>query len=72
MKKIIEGRFGVIKPVTKKEIELLKEHGIIKHKGNVFVNNRGQEIAYYRTRGAAAKIYLEDWYANQAKKLYEN
>ena len=32
MKKIIEGRFGVIKPVTKKEIELLKEHGIIKHK----------------------------------------
>jgi len=41
----------------------LIERGIIKHKGNVYVNKYGNLVGVYRTKGCAKKIYIEDKYA---------
>lgn len=36
----------------------------ISHKG--YVNSKNQPAGFYRTKN---KMYIEDWYANKAKKL---
>ena len=59
----------IIKPITRKEIELLLKKKIIKnsHKGMVDKNNN--LIGYYGTK---SKIYIEDKYVNMAQKLLKD
>lgn len=66
-----ERRFVIIKPVTKDELRALIDAGVIKQRGSIFVNALGVPTAYYRTKGSAARVYLQDQYADQAKLLYE-
>lgn len=60
----------VIKPITRKEINLLLKNKIIRntHKGMIDNNNNNQ-VGYYCTK---TKIYIEDKYVNIARKILKD
>lgn len=59
-----------MKEISKEGIEKLIKAGFIKNTGEGYVNpKKNYRIGYYRTKGAGAKRYIEDFYADMAKKL---
>ena len=59
-----------LKEISKNEIEKLIEAGILKNTGQGYVNpKKNYRVGYYRTKGAGAKRYIEDFYADMAGKL---
>lgn len=48
------------------------DKGIISHKNTHFVDRKGNDVGYYRTKGGAKRIYIQDYFADLAKRLYCN
>lgn len=55
-----------MKEITKEEMELLLNKGIVRNSHHGFVDKNGFIIGFYRTRN---KRYIEDKYIGIAKKL---
>ena len=55
----------VIKPITRKEINLLLKNKIIHNSHNGMVDSNNNPIGYYCTK---TKIYIEDKYVKLARK----
>lgn len=55
-----------MKEVTKKEMEALIDNKVVRNTIKGFVDAKGTEVGFYRTRH---KRYLEDRYVDIAKKL---
>lgn len=53
-----------IKEITKQEIDLLINKGIISNTNRGYVDNKGNDIGFYRTRGVAKKRYVKDKYVD--------
>ena len=53
-----------IKEITKQEMDLLINKGIIINTNRGYVDNKGNDIGFYRTRGVAKKRYVKDKYVN--------
>ncbi len=49
-----------IKEITKQEMNLLITKGIIINTNHGYVDNKGNEIGFYRTKGVARKRYVRD------------
>ena len=64
----MKGRF-YIKEISKQEIQKLLDAGIIRNTHLGYVNQKGNDVGYYRTSGAGHKRYIQDRYADKAKKL---
>lgn len=61
---------NLLKEISKDGIEKLIKAGIIRNTSEGYVNpKKNYRIGYYRTKGAGAKRYIEDFYADMAKKL---
>ena len=59
-----------LKEITKDEIEKLIKVGLLKNTSDGFVNpQKNYRVGYYRTKGAGGRRYIENWYADMAKKL---
>lgn len=69
MEKFVRKDCFIIKQITKQEIQKLLDAGIIKHSHRGYINQNGSHIGYYKTTGAAHKRYIQDLYADKAKKL---
>ena len=52
----------IIKYISKNEIEKLLSEGVIRNTRYGYVNRNGESVGFYRTKGAAAKRYIEDKY----------
>nr|DAE89679.1 MAG TPA: hypothetical protein [Bacteriophage sp.] len=52
----------IIKYISKNEIEKLLSEGVIRNTRRGYVDRRGEQIGYYRTKGVARKRYIEDKY----------
>ena len=69
-----------LKAVSKEEFNILLSRGIIQHRGNIYVNPKRERevsdmsylVGVYRTRSSAMRTYIQDEYADLAKKLYCN
>ena len=59
----------IIKQITKQEIQKLLDAGILRNTHRGYVNRKGNQVGYYRTTGVGHKRYIQDWYADKAKKL---
>ena len=59
----------ILKEISKTDIKKLLEFGIIQNTNKGYVNKSGNRIGYYKTKGAAHKRYIQDWYANKASTL---
>lgn len=59
----------ILKEISKADIKKLLEFGIIQNTNKGYVNKSGNRIGYYKTKGAAHKRYIQDWYANKAATL---
>lgn len=55
-----------MKEVTKEQMELLIKNKVVRNSVKGFVDNRNNEIGFYRTRN---KRYIEDKYVDIAKTL---
>ena len=55
----------IIKPITRKEIDLLLKNKIIRNSHNGMIDNNNNPAGYY---GSKTKIYIEDKYVNIARK----
>lgn len=53
-----------IKEITKQEMDLLINKGIIINTNRGYVDNKGNNIGFYRTKGVARKRYVKDKYVN--------
>lgn len=53
-----------IKQITKQEMDLLINKGIIINTNRGYVDNRRNDIGFYRTRGVAKKRYVKDKYVD--------
>lgn len=53
-----------IKEITKQEMDLLINKGIIINTNHGYVDNKGNDIGFYRTKGVARKRYVKDKYVN--------
>lgn len=53
-----------IKEITKQEMDLLINKGIIINTNHGYVDNKGSDIGFYRTKGVARKRYVKDKYVN--------
>lgn len=58
-----------IKIITKEELQKLIDAGILKNTNRGYVNKKGYTVGFYRTKGAGRKRWIEDWYADKAKKI---
>ena len=59
-----------MKEISKEEIQKLIEKGFLKNPKNGYVNpKKNYRVGYYRTKGAGAKRYIEDFYVDMAKRL---
>lgn len=52
----------IIKQISKSEIEKLLSEGVIRNIRRGYVDRRGEQVGYYRTKGVAQKRYIEDKY----------
>ena len=52
----------IIKQISKSEIEKLLSEGAIRNTRRGYVDQNGEQIGYYRTKGVARKRYIEDKY----------
>lgn len=52
----------IIKYISKNEIEKLLSEGVIRNTRRGYADRNGEHIGYYRTKGGAAKRYIEDKY----------
>lgn len=60
-----------IKPVSKEELNILIKNGIIVRSSNGYIDPETHfVVGHYRTKGGASRVYIEDMYADKAKKLY--
>lgn len=60
-----------IKPVSKEELNILIKNGIIVRSSNGYIDPETHfVVGHYRTKGGAGRVYIEDMYADKAKKLY--
>lgn len=50
-------------------MDLLIKHGIIRNTKHGYVNAKGTEIGYYRTKGSARKRYIQDKYVDILVKI---
>ena len=66
--KLYEGNELIIKDISKEGINYLLENGIIKNSHRGYINAKGEEIGYYRTKGVAKKRKIMDYYADIARK----
>lgn len=55
-----------MKEVKIEEIKVLLKNRIIKNSSKGFINNKGTQIGFYRTRN---KRYMEDSYVDIAREL---
>lgn len=55
-----------MKQITKEEMELLLNNGIVRNSNNGIVDKNGFTVGFYRTRN---KRYIEDKYVGIARKL---
>lgn len=55
-----------MKCITKREMEKLLKHGVIKHSKYGIVNEQGTPTGFYKTR---THRYIEDKYVDIARKL---
>lgn len=55
-------KWKTIKYISKNEIEKLLSEGVIKNTRYGYVNRNGESVGFYRTKGGAAKRYIEDKY----------
>ncbi len=55
-----------IKQISKREMELLLSHGILRNTHKGYVNLKGYHVGHYKT---VHKQYIEDYYADKAKTL---
>lgn len=53
-----------IKEITKQEMDLLINKGIIINTNHGYVDNKGNDIGFYRTKGVAGKRYVKDKYVD--------
>lgn len=53
-----------IKEITKQEMDLLINKGIIINTNHGYVDSKGNDIGFYRTKGVARKRYVKDKYVN--------
>ena len=68
--KYIKKEWIKLKEISREEIEKLIKAGIIKNTGEGYINpKKNYRVGYYRTKGAGGHRYIEDSYANMAKKL---
>ena len=59
-----------LKEISKEGIEKLIKNGFLKNTSKGYVNpKKNYHVGYYRTNGAGAKRYIEDFYADMAEKL---
>lgn len=58
-----------MKPITRKEINLLLKNKIIRNSHNGMIDNNGNPLGYYCSK---TKIYIEDKYVDIAKKLLKD
>lgn len=56
----------IIKPITRKEINILIENGIIHNSYNGIVDSKNNPVGYY---AAKTKVYIEDKYVDIARKI---
>ena len=54
----MKGRF-YIKEISKQEIQKLLDAGIIRNTHLGYVNQKGNDVGYYRTSGAGHKRYID-------------
>lgn len=52
----------IIKQISKNEIEKLLSESVIRNTKRGYVDRRGEQVGYYRTKGVARKRYIEDEY----------
>lgn len=52
----------IIKQISKSEIIKLLSEGVIRNTKRGYVDHRGEQVGYYRTKGVARKRYIEDKY----------
>ena len=68
---LIERSERAIKPVSKEELNILIKNGIIVRSSNGYIDPETHfVVGHYRTKGGAGRVYIEDMYADKAKKLY--
>lgn len=60
-----------IKQITKKEMNLLIQRGIIRNTSRGYVDRNGNEIGFYRTKGVAKKRYVKDKFVNMVRSFNE-
>lgn len=61
-----------LKPISKEEFSLLLRKHVVRYTGHGLVSNKhNTPVGYYRTVSSAKRIYVEDFYADTAAKLYE-
>ena len=59
----------IIKQISKQGVEKLLEAGVIKNTKRGYVNEKGTEIGFYRTKGAGRKRYIENEYVKILEEL---
>lgn len=64
--KNIKERVIIIKQISKKEIDKLISHGIIRNTNKGYVNSKGNHVGHYST---VHKQYIEDYYVDLLNKL---
>lgn len=58
-----------IKQISKQGMDLLIKHGIIRNTNHGYVDQNGNDIGFYRTKGVAKKRYVKDKFINMLSKL---
>lgn len=61
----------IIKEITKQEMDLLIKKGIVINTNHGYVDNKGSDIGFYRTKGVAKKRYVKDKYVNMLRNSNE-
>ena len=57
----------VIKTISKRDVQILIDHGLLMNTGNGFVSRTGYHVGFYRT--SSGKRYIEDWYVDKVQDL---
>ena len=64
-------KWKAIKAISKEELNILIKSGSIVRSSNGYIDPETHfVVGYYRTKGGAGRVYIEDMYADKAKKLY--
>lgn len=61
----------IIKEITKQEMDLLIKKSIVINTNHGYVDNKGSDIGFYRTKGVAKKRYVKDKYVNMLRNSNE-